>query len=92
MATAARYRKIAEFLVSTFAIGSLLGLGLNSYCIQEIAVCWIFFSLAFVSLAVVTLAGVLACCACERVVLWAGTAARQVAPKVRLAPPEPHLK
>jgi len=92
MATAARYRKIAKSLMSTFAVVSLLALGLNSYRIQEIAVCWILFTLAFVSLVAVTLAGVLAYCACERVVLWAGTAARQVAPKVRLAPPEPHLK
>jgi hypothetical protein len=78
--------------MSIFAVGSLLGLGLNSYCVQEVAVCWIFFSLAFISLTVVILVGALACGACECVILRVRTAARQVAPKVEIAPPELHLK
>jgi hypothetical protein len=91
MATATRYTKTAKSLMSILVVGSLLGLSLHSYLIQEVVVCWLFFSLAFVSLAVVIFTGVLACGACECIIHWASTAAR-VAAKVALASPELHLK
>jgi hypothetical protein len=92
MATAAGFSKTAKSLTSILAAGSFLEITLNSYRIQEVAVCWLFFSLAFVSLAIVILAGVLVCGACQCVILRASTAARRVAPKVELAPPELQLK
>ena len=70
----------------------VLGLSPHSYRIQEFVVCWLFFSLAFVSLVIVILAGVLTCGACECVSDWASTAARRVAPKVELVPRELQLK
>jgi hypothetical protein len=73
------------------AFGPLLELGLYPYRTQGIVVCWLFFSLAFVSMAVVILAGVLVCCACERAIHWASSAAHE-APKVVLGSPELHLK
>jgi hypothetical protein len=92
MATATLYTKTAKSLMSILAVGLLVGLSLHSYRIQEVVVCWLFFSMAFVSLAIVILTGVLACGACESVIHWASTATRRVAPKVELAFPELHLK
>ncbi len=92
MAIATRYTKTAKSLLSILAIGSFLGLSPHSYRLQEVVVCWLLFSLAFVSLAIVILAGVLACGACECVSHWASTATGRVAPKVALVPPELHLK
>jgi hypothetical protein len=40
--------------------GLLLGLGLYSYQVRELLICWLFFSVLFVSLAIVILGGVLA--------------------------------
>jgi len=81
----------AKSLTLFLAFGSLLGLSLCPYLTQELVVCWLFFSLGFVSMAVVILAGVLVCCACERAIHWASSAAHE-APKVVLGPPELHLK
>jgi hypothetical protein len=71
--------------------GLLLGLSLNSYRVRELLVCWLFFSLLFVSLALVILGGVLACYAGKYVIHWASTAAR-VTPVVDLGSGELHLK
>ncbi len=91
MATTTRYTKTAKSLMSILAVGSLLGLSLHSYRIQEVVVCWLFFSLAFVSLAVVIFAGVLACGAYECIIHGVSAAARAAA-KVELVSPELHLK
>ena len=56
--------------------GLLLGFSLYSYRIQELLVCWLFFSLLFVSLALVILGSVLACYAGKYVIRRVTTAAR----------------
>jgi dipeptide/tripeptide permease len=78
-------------LIFFLAFGSLLGLSLYPYLTQEVVVCWLLFSLAFVSVAVVIFAGVLVYCACQWAIHWASSAAHE-APKVVLAPPELHLE
>jgi hypothetical protein len=60
--------------VSQFS-GLLLGLSLYSYHVRELLVCWLFFSLLFVLLALLTLGGVLACYAGKYVTVWARTVA-----------------
>ena len=81
-------RKIRR--VSQFS-SLLLGLSLYSYHVRELVVCWLLFSLVFVSLALVVLGGVLACYGGEYVIQWASTAAR-VTPATALASGELHLK
>lgn len=71
--------------------GFLLGLSLYSYHVRELLVCWLFFSLLFVSLALVILAGVLAFYAGKYVFHWANTAA-QVTSVVALGSGELHLE
>jgi hypothetical protein len=71
--------------------GLLLGLGLCSYHVRELLACWLFFSLLFVSLALVILGGVLACYAGKYFIHWASTAAR-VTPVVALGSGELHLQ
>jgi hypothetical protein len=56
--------------------GLLLGFSLYSYRVQELLVCWLFFSLLFVSLALVILGGMLACYAGKYVIRRVTTAAR----------------
>ncbi len=75
--------------VSLFS-GLLLGLSLYSYHVRELLVCWLFFSLLFVSLAVVILGGVLASYAGKYVIHWVSTAAG-VTPLVALGSGELHL-
>ena len=58
--------------------GLLLGLGLYSYQVRELLICWLFFSLLFVSLAIVVLGGVLAAYAGKNVIQRASMAARVV--------------
>lgn len=58
--------------------GLLLGLGLYSYQVRELLICWLFFSLLFVSLATVILVGVLAGYAGKYVIQRASMAARVV--------------
>jgi hypothetical protein len=69
----------------------LLGLGLYSYHARELLVCWLFFLLLFVPLALVILGGVLACYAGKYVLDRAGTAARS-APAAALGAGELHLE
>jgi hypothetical protein len=40
MASATRYTKTAKSLMSILVVGSLLGLSLHSYLIQEVVVCY----------------------------------------------------
>lgn len=76
--------------VSQFS-GLLLGLSLYSYQVRELLVCGLFFTLLFVSLALVILGGVLAWYAGKYVTVWARTAAG-VAPVVALGSGKLHLK
>jgi hypothetical protein len=76
--------------VSQFS-GLLLGLSLYSYHVRELLVCWLFFSLLFVVLALVILGGILACYAGKYATHWARTAA-PVTPVLALGSTEVHLK
>jgi hypothetical protein len=71
--------------------GLLLGFSLYSYRIQELLVCWLFFSLLFVSLALVILGGVLACYAGKYVIRRVTTAVR-LRPVVALGSDNVHLQ
>ena len=75
--------------VSQFS-GLILGLSLYSYHVRELLVCWLFFTLLFVCLALVLLGGVLAVYAGERVTVWARTPA--MTPVLALAPAELRVK
>jgi hypothetical protein len=76
--------------VSQFS-GLLLGLSLYSYQVRELLVCGLFFTLLFVSLALVILGGVLACYAGKYVIHRVSTAAR-VTPVVALGSVDLHPK
>lgn len=76
--------------VSQFS-GLILGLSLYSYHVRGLLVCWFFFSLLLVVLALVILGGVLACYAGEYATHWAHTAA-PVTPMLALGSAELHLK
>jgi hypothetical protein len=76
--------------VSQFS-GLLLGLSLYSYHVRELLVCWLFFSLLFVLLALVILGGVLACYAGNYVIHWVGMAA-PVTPVLAFGSAELQLK
>jgi hypothetical protein len=52
----------------------LLGLGLYSYHVRELLVCWMYFGLLFALLVLVILAAVLAWHAARTATHWAGTA------------------
>lgn len=82
----------ATHRVSQFA-GLFLGLGLilRSYYMRELLVCWLCFSIAFVSLTLVILVVALVCYAGKYFANWASKAAR-VTPKVALGAPEIQLK
>jgi len=69
--------------VSQFS-GFLVGLSLSSYFIRELLVCWLFFSLLFVCVALLLLSGVLAVQAGEYLTVWARTLGRMT-PVVALA-------
>ena len=64
--------------------GLLVGLSLSSYFIRELLVCWLFFSLLFVCVALLLLSGVLAVQAGEYLTVWARTLGRMT-PVVALA-------
>ncbi len=76
--------------VSQFS-GLLLGLSLYSYHVRELLVCWLFFSVLFVLLALMILGGVLACYAGKYATHWARTTA-PVTPVLALGSAELHLK
>jgi uncharacterized protein YacL len=57
--TAARYSKLVLSLLAFAAVGLVLGLTLSSYHLEELLVCWLCFSIGFVSLAFAILAVVL---------------------------------
>jgi hypothetical protein len=76
--------------VSQFS-GLLLGFSLYSYHVRELLVCWLFFSLLFVVLALLILGGVLACYAGKYAAHWASTTA-PITPVLALGSAELHLK
>ena len=71
--------------------GLFLGLSLYSYHVRELLVCWLFFSLLFVVLALLMLGGVLAYYAGKNAALWTLTAA-PVTPVLALGSAELQLK
>ena len=56
--------------------GLVMGLGLCSYPVRELLVCWLFFSLPFVMMGLLVLGVVIACDAGLYIIQWAGSAAR----------------
>jgi len=85
-----KLNEIEEFVNSLRGIyresqfsGLLLGLSFYSYHVRELLVCWLFFCLLFVLLALVVLGGLLAAYAGNQAIHWASTAVR-VAPMVAL--------
>jgi hypothetical protein len=89
--SAARYSKLVIFLLPFAAVGLLLGFNLSSYHLQELLVCWLCFSMAFVSLALAILAIALACYAGKYLIHCASAAARVIS-RVALGPANTHLK
>lgn len=67
---APHYGRAAPGLISFLGVGLLLGRNVSLYHLEEILICWLFFSLAFVSLALIVLAGFLVFCAGECVIHW----------------------
>lgn len=72
-------------------LGLLLGLSLYSYHVQEVLVCWLFFSLAFASLALLILGGVVVLSAGNYIIHWTSKAVRAT-PRAVLGPANLHLK
>jgi len=71
--------------------GLFLPLSLYSYHVRELLVCWLFFSVLFVCLALLILIGELGVYAGECVTLWARTATR-ITPVLVPAPAKVPLK
>ena len=78
MLDANHYRKAATGLKSLVVVGLLLGRNLSFYRLEEILICWLVFSVAFVSLALVVLAGIFVFCAGEYVMHFVRTAPRVI--------------
>ena len=78
MIIAAQYRKAAMGLVSLVAVRLLLGPKLSVYRLEEILICWLVFSLAFISLGLAIVVGVVVFYAGEGVIHWVGTAPRVI--------------
>ena len=76
---AGRYLKLVISLLTFTAVGLLLVLNLTSYHLQELLVCWLCFSIGFVSLALAILVVVLTCYAGKYLILCASTAVRMIA-------------
>jgi hypothetical protein len=71
--------------------GLLLGYSLYSYHVRELLICWLFFIVLFVLLALLVFGGVLACSAGKYASQWVRTAA-PASPVLALASAELHLK
>ena len=78
MIDATQYRKAAAGLISFVAVGLFLGRNLSFYRLEGILICWLVFSLAFVSLALVILAGIFVFYASEWVMHFVSTAPRVI--------------
>jgi len=86
MINATQHGKAATRFISFAAVGLLLGRNLSLYQLEEILICWLVFSLAFVSLALLILA-VIFVFTQECVIHWASTAPRLIS-TVTLRPSE----
>ncbi len=71
--------------------GLLIGLGLFSYHVRELLICWLFFSAPFLLLALLLLGGMVACDAGQYFVCWVGTRV-QIKPVIELIPDKVHLE
>ena len=87
MIDATQYRKAATGSISFVAVGLLLGRNLSFYRLEEILICWLFFSLVCVSLALVLLVGIFILYASEYAVHFVSTALRVIS-TVELRPSE----
>ena len=87
MMDATQHRKAATRLISFAAVGLLLEGNLSLYQLEEILICWLVFSLAFVSLALLILAVIFVFCAGECVILGRALAPRLIS-TVTLGPSE----
>ena len=87
MIEATHYKKPVTGLISFATVGLLLGRNLSMYQFEAILICRLFFSAAFVSLALVILAGVLVSYAGEWIIHWVTTAPRVIS-TVALRPSE----
>jgi len=76
---AARCSKLFVSLLAFAAVGMVVGLNLSSYNLQELLVCWLCFSIGFVSLALALLAVALAWYAGKYLVHCASAAMRVIA-------------
>ena len=75
----ARFFELVISLLVFTAVGLLVGLNLSSYHLQELLVCWLCFSIGFVSLALAILAVVLACYVGKYLIHCARAAVRVIA-------------
>jgi hypothetical protein len=78
MINATRCSKVATGLTCFVALGLLLGRNLSFYRLEEILICWLVFSLAFVLLGFAILAGILLFCAGECLIHRVSTAPRVI--------------
>jgi uncharacterized protein YacL len=85
---AARYSKLVISLLAFTAVGLVVGLNLSSYHLQELLVCWLCFSIGFVSLALAILVVILACYAGKYLIHCASAAVRLIA-RVAQSPAKP---
>jgi uncharacterized protein YacL len=76
---AARYSKLAISLLAFTAVGLVVGLNLSAYHLLELLVCWLCFSIGFVSLALAILVVALACYAGKYFIHCASAAVRVIA-------------
>jgi hypothetical protein len=76
---AGRYLKLVISLLAFTAVGLLLGFNLTSYHLQELLVCWLCFSIGFVSLALAILVVVLTFYTGKYLILCASAAVRMIA-------------
>lgn len=91
MASATPRFKIVLWSMLFLAVGSLLALGRESYRLQEMLACLLFFSLAFALLTGVTLACVLVFSVGEVIVRWVSAARGEIS-KLAANSSEPALK
>ena len=74
-----RYSELVIYLLVFTAVGLVVGLNLSSYHLQELLVCWLCFSIGFVSLALAVFVVILACYAGKYLIHCASAAVRVIA-------------
>ena len=78
MIDATQYNMAATGPICFVAVGLLLGGNLSLYQFEEFLICWLLFSGAFVSLALLIFAGILVLYTGKCVAHWANTASRLI--------------